>query len=115
MDSGIELTHDISIIVLVELHDAENVQLRAHLKSFTKVLRILLHIVGVDGAHIDIEVLLGLEHIKENGKLKPVPERTVDQSGFLVFHIGVAATQGVLDKGVSGQPDYIYFGRTVGL
>ena len=28
---------------------------------------------------------------------------------------GSGATEGVLDKGVSGQPDYIYFGRTVGL
>ena len=92
MDSGIELSHNIRIIVLVELHDSENVQMSAHLKRFTKVLRILLHIVCVDGAHINIEILLGLEHIKEDGKLKAVPEWTVDQSGFLVYLLRVAAT-----------------------
>ena len=91
MDSSIELSHQICIKVLVELHDSENVQLRAYLKSFTKVLRILLHIVCVNGAHIHIEILLGLEHNKEDGKLKAVPERAIDQIGFLVFRIGVAA------------------------
>ena len=73
------------------MDDSENIQLRAHLKSFTKVLRILLHMVRVDGAHINIEILLGLEHIKEDVKLKAFPERTVDQSGFLVYLIRVAA------------------------
>ena len=47
--------------------------------------------VGVDGVHVNKEVLLGLENIKEDGKLKPVLERTVDQSGILVCLIGVAA------------------------
>ena len=47
--------------------------------------------VGVDGVHVDKEVLLGFENIKEDGKLKPVPERTVDQSGILVDLIRVAA------------------------
>ena len=31
--------------------------------------------VGVDGVHVDKEVLLGFENIKEDGKLEPVPER----------------------------------------
>ena len=48
--------------------------------------------VGVDGVHVNKEVLLGLENIKEDGKLKAVPERIVDQSGFLVYLIRVAAT-----------------------
>ena len=48
--------------------------------------------VGVDGVHIDIEVLLGFENIKVDGKLEPVSERTVDQSGILVCLIRVAAT-----------------------
>ena len=91
MDSGIELSHQICIKVLVELHDPENVRLITHLKGFAKVLRVLLHGISVDGANINIEILLGLEHIKEYGKLKSVPERTIDQSGFLVFHIRVAA------------------------
>ena len=47
--------------------------------------------VGVDGVHVEKEVLLGFENIKEDGKLEPVPERTVDQSGFLVSFIRVAA------------------------
>ena len=90
MNRGIELGHNISIIIFVELHDPENVQLSAHLKSFTKVFRILLHMVSVDGVHIDKEVLLGFENIKEDGKLEPVSERTVDQSGILVFLIRFA-------------------------
>ena len=47
--------------------------------------------VGVDGVHVDKEALLGFENIKEDGKLEPVPERTVDQSGILVDLIRVAA------------------------
>ena len=47
--------------------------------------------LGVDGVHVNKEVLLGLEYIKEDGKLKPVPKRTVDQSGILVDLIRVAA------------------------
>ena len=90
MNRGIELGHNIIIIVLVELHDPENVQLSAHLKSFTKVVRIVLHMLGVDGVHIDIEILLGFEDIKVDGKLEPVLERTVDQSGILVVLIRVA-------------------------
>ena len=91
MNHGIELGHNISIIVLVELHDPENVQLSAHLKSFTKVFKIVLHMLGVDGVHVDIEILLGFENIKEDSKLELVPERTVDQSGILVCLIGIAA------------------------
>ena len=92
MNRGIELGYNISIIIFVELHDTKNVQLSEHIKCFTKVIRILLHMVGVDGVHVNKEVLLGLEHIKENGKLKPVLEQTVDQRGILVSLIGVAAT-----------------------
>ena len=92
MDHGIELSHYICIKVLVELHDSENVELSTHLKSFTKVFGILLHGIRVDGANINKEILLGLDHIKEDGKLKAVLEWAVDQTGFLVFCIGVAAT-----------------------
>ena len=92
MHSGIKLGHNISIIVFVELHDFENVQLRTYLKSFTKVVRIILHMLGVDGVHVDIEILLGFENIKEDGKLEPVSEWTVDQSGILVYLIRVEAT-----------------------
>ena len=92
MDGGIELSHQIRIKILVELHDPENVQPSAHLKSFAKVLRVLLHSISVNGANINKKILLGLDHIKVDGKLKTVPERAVDQSGFLVHRIGVAAT-----------------------
>ena len=47
--------------------------------------------LGVDGVHVDIEILLGFENIKEDGKLEPVAKRTVDQSGILVVLIRVAA------------------------
>ena len=65
MDTGIELTYQISIKVLVELHDSENVQLSAHLKGFAKVLRVLFHRIGVDGTNINMVILLSLDHIKE--------------------------------------------------
>ena len=92
MNSRKELSHQICIKILVELHDSENVQLRTHLKGFVKLLRVLLHSICVDGAYINKEILLSLDHIKLDGKLKAVPERAVDQSGVLVFLIGVAAT-----------------------
>ena len=47
--------------------------------------------LSVDGVHVDIEILLGFENIKVDGKLEPVPERTVDQSGILIYLIRVAA------------------------
>ena len=74
MDSGIELAYDVGIEVLVEQHDSENVQLSAHLKGFAKVLRVLFHSISVDGTHINLEILLSLDHIKIDGKLKTVPE-----------------------------------------
>ena len=92
MDSGIELTYQICIKVLVELHDSENVQLSTHLKGFTKVLRVLFHRIGVNGTNINIVILLSLDHSEEDGELKAVLEWAVDQSGILVFLIGVAAT-----------------------
>ena len=92
MNGGKELGHQIYIEILVELHDPENVQLSAHLKGFAKVLRVLLHSISVNGANINKEILLGLDHIKIDGKLKTVLERAVDQSGFLVHLIGIAAT-----------------------
>ena len=92
MDGGIELSHQICIEIPVELHDPENVQLSAHLKGFAKVLRVLLHSISVNGANINKKILLALDHIKVDGKLKTVSERVVDQSGFLVHHIGVAVT-----------------------
>ena len=92
MNSGKELCQQICIKVLVELHDPENLQLGTHLKGFAKVLRVLLHSIHVDGAYINIEILLGLDHIKIDGKLKAVLEQAVDQSGILVFLIGVAET-----------------------
>ena len=92
MDGGIELSHQIRIKILVELHDPENVQLSAHLKGFAKVLWVLLHSINVNGANINKEILLGLDHIKIDGKLKAVLERAVDQSGILVRLIGVAVT-----------------------
>ena len=70
----------------------EDVQLRAHLKSLPKVGRILLHKVNVDGANINKHILLGFDHIKVDGILKTVPERAVDQGGFLTDLIGVAPT-----------------------
>ena len=60
MDSGIELAYDVGIKVLVELHDSENVQLSTHLKGFAKVLRVLLHIIRVDVAHINKRFFLAL-------------------------------------------------------
>ena len=92
MNGGKELSHQICIQILVELHDPENVQLSAHLKGLAKVLRVLLHSISVNGANINKEILLGLDHIKVDGKLKTVLERAVDQSGFLVPLIGIAAT-----------------------
>ena len=68
MDGGIELSLQIRIEILVELHDPENVQQSAHLKGFSKVLWILLHSIGVNGANINIEILLGLDHIKVEGR-----------------------------------------------
>ena len=56
-----------------------DVQLRAHLKSLPKVVRILLQKGNVDGSNINIEILLGLDHIKIDGKLKMVPERAVEK------------------------------------
>ena len=60
------------------------------MKSLPKVVRILLHKGNVDGANINKKILLRLDHIKVDGKLKTVPERAVDQSGFLTFRIWVA-------------------------
>ena len=62
------------------------------MKSFAKVLWILLHSISVNGANINKKILLGLDHIEVDGKLKTVPEQAVDKIGFLVFRIGVAAT-----------------------
>ena len=69
MDRGIKLSHQICIKVLVELHDPEDVQLRAHLKSLPKVVRILLHKGNIDGANINKKILLGFDHIKVDGIL----------------------------------------------
>ena len=53
---------------------------------------ILLHIVSVDGANINIEILLCFDHIKVDCPLKPVLERTVDKIGLLILLIGIAPT-----------------------
>ena len=98
MDCGIKLSHHLCIKILVELHDLENVQLSTHIQCLAKVATICPHMCSINGAHINIEVLLGLEHIKEDCELKPVPEGTIDKSWVLILSIGVAVTSvGVLD------------------
>ena len=37
--------------------------------------------VGVDGVHVDIEILLRFENIEEDGKLEPVPKGQLTKVG----------------------------------